>query len=82
MWVKWVHIAEHEDALAKQKAQAQTQMLQQGQPPQQQQAPGMVQSSQTGNTPKFGQERSNPLQAASPLKQEAKTPINSMTNKQ
>lgn len=76
-WAKWVHIAEHEDALAKQKAQqAQAQLsTPSGTSPQQ-----GVQSQQTG--PSVNQERKNPLEAASPLKQEAKTPLNSMTNKQ
>lgn len=76
-WAKWVHIAEHEDALAKQKAQMQAQQL----------SPDSGASAQNGvqsktNGPSFGAERSSPLQSASPLKQEAKTPLNSMTNKQ
>lgn len=72
-WAKWVHILEHEEALAKQKAAEQQQA--------QMEAPSEsgVQSPQTGGT--TNKQRKDPMQAASPLKQEAKTPINKMTKK-
>lgn len=79
-WAKWVHIAEHEDALAKQKAQQQQAQMQQLSTGSGAQPQTGVQSQQSG--PSFGAQKTNPLQAASPLKQEAKTPLNSITNKQ
>lgn len=78
-WAKWVHIAEHEAALAKQKAMEQQAVMQQLSPAGGSQGESGVQSKQSG--PSFGAEKSSPLQSASPLKQEAKTPLNSMTNK-
>lgn len=78
-WAKWVHIAEHEDALAKQKALEQQQMQAQLSTGNSSQSPNSaVQSKPTRSNP----QRTNSLQAASPLQQEVKTPLNSMTNKQ
>lgn len=62
-WAKWVHIAEHEEALAKQNAMAQQMM-----------SPEMGGSIDTSRA--MG-ERGNPMEATAPLKQESKTPLNS-----
>jgi hypothetical protein len=58
-WATWLHIAEHEEALAKQKKEEQ--MAQQG----------MVESGQAGSI-NVGAEKRSPLAAASPLKTETK----------
>lgn len=62
----WFHIAEHEEALAKQQQQA---MMQQMASPE-----GSTGQPTTSN---MGAERKSPLGAASPLKQEAKTTLTS-----
>lgn len=70
-WAAWFHIFEHEEALAKQKAQAMMQETapaqgEMGQPPQQ----------------SMGAEKKSPMGAVSPLKQEAKTPLTSKNKNQ
>jgi hypothetical protein len=70
-WAVWFHIAEHQQALAKQVAQQQQQAMLESQPTG---APGASPSTpgQSG-----GQMPSNnPMQAASPLQAEAATPMN------
>lgn len=62
-WAKWVHILEHEDALAKQKAMEAQQMQEEG---------GTME--QTGS--RVNKERGNPQEATASLKQEIKTPLN------
>ena len=66
----WFHIAEHEDALAKQQAQA---MMQQT-------AEGAGASAQPSKP--MGPEKSSPMGAASPLKAEAKTSFTSNNKNQ
>lgn len=61
-WAVWFHIAEHEEALAKQQAMEQ-QMAQMEQ--------------ETGGSAKVGAEKSSPMGAAAPLKHEARTNLNS-----
>ena len=66
-WAQTFHILEHEDALAKQKAQEQLAMQN-----------DMVQSPQPGGAPtpqKQGAQRKSPLEAAAPLKAEARTSV-------
>lgn len=66
-WAAWFHIQEHEDALAKQQQQMQQQ--------------AMLQSGQTaGSQPQQGQ--TSPLAAASPLKDNIRTPMNSSSTNQ
>ena len=63
-WACWMHIQWHEDELAKQKAQEQQQLMLESQ------------ATQGASAPKMGAERSSPMGAAAPLKQEAKTSLN------
>lgn len=66
-WATWMHIAWHEEELAKQQAQEQA----------------MLQSEQEmGGKPQVGAAKKSPMGAASPLKQEAKTPLNSSSTNQ
>lgn len=68
-WTAWMHIQEHEDALAKQQAQ--------------QQQMAIAQQSQSPNpTAATGQGNINPMAAASPLKDAVKTSMNSNSNNQ
>ena len=60
-WAKWTHIAWHEELLAMKKQQ-EMQAQQQAQNPQQDQG--------KGDKPKMGEQKKNPQEAASPLKQE------------
>lgn len=68
-WAKWFHIKEHEDMLEKQKKQEQM-MLQS-----EQMGAGAAQQPQ-------GAEKSSPMGATAPLKQEAKTPLTSNNKNQ
>lgn len=70
-WAKWIHIAEHEEALAKQQAQA---MMMETAEPQ----GAMGQQPQS----KMGAEKNSPMGAASPLKAEAKTSLTSNNKNQ
>lgn len=63
-WALWFHLAEHEKLLAEQKAQEQLMAQQQMQPTGQ--SPGQSQPSQVN----IGAEKRNPVDAASPMKQE------------
>jgi len=75
-WATWFHIQEHEEALSKQ--QAQQQQMQQMQ--QAEQAGQMGQPSTPGAS--SGGSPSSPMAAASPLKENAVTPMNSNSNNQ
>ncbi len=66
-WAVWFHIAEHQDALAKQVAQQQAQAMLESAQPGQSPTPG----GQTGPMP-----TNSPMAAASPLQAEAATPMN------
>jgi len=59
-WATWLHIMEHEEMLAEQKAQEQRMMMQE------------MQGSELGGKGKVGKEKSSPLAQASPLKTEIK----------
>ena len=60
-WATWLHIMEHEEMLAEQKAQEQAMMQQE-----------MMSQSSLGGKGKVGKEKSSPLAQASPLKTETK----------
>lgn len=66
-WAKWVHISQHEEALAKQKVQEQ-QMMQQEQA-------GQSALGAPAAQPKMGVERKSPQGAASSLKSEMRNPL-------
>lgn len=66
-WAKWFHIAEHEEALAKQQLQPAVADPNQA---------GQVGGKPMGAGPQFGAERKSPMGAAASLKQEAKTTLN------
>lgn len=70
-WAAWLHIQEHEEALAKKQAEEQQMM--------QQEMQGAGQSAASGQKPaqKQGVEKSSPKEATSPLKSASKTPLNS-----
>jgi hypothetical protein len=68
-WAKWFHIEAHKEALAKQQAQA---MLQEQAVAQGASAP----ASPPGAKPPMGVQKSSPQAAASPLKDQVKTPLN------
>lgn len=63
-WATWTHILEHEDALAKQQAQA---MMEQ--------KAASEGTSGVAPKPQMGVEKKSPMEAASPLKQEARTSL-------
>jgi len=62
-WATWLHIMEHEEMLAEQKAQEQEMMQQE------------MQGSSLGGKGKIGAEKSSPLAQASPLKTELKNKL-------
>lgn len=68
-WATWFHIQEHEDALAKQKQQ-------------EMQMAGAQQSASPNPASNPQQKSTSPLAAASPLKDNVRTPMNSNSNNQ
>lgn len=68
-WATWFHIAEHEEMLAKAKAMVQSEQA-------------SVSAGNSSQKPQPGAERSSPMGAAAPLKQEAVTTLSNKNNNQ
>ena len=68
-WAKWVHIAEHEEKLAQQRAQEMAAEQ------------AMVEPEQGASSPKMGAEKLSPKGATASLKAETKSPINKQVKK-